>query len=133
MNKEEMRYNPETGEELYRDIRKIEIVYQDRKMKFDMPGWYPADNDEGIFDKEDMKVYSKAINRLKAESEGLLLPEQIREIRRMLKLTQHQAGEVIGGGKRAFQKYESGEVIPSRAASNLLKVLNMQPALLSIL
>lgn len=72
MNKEEKRYNPETGEELYRDIRTIEIMYQDSKMKFDMPGWYTADNDEGIFDKDDMKVYSKAINRLKAESEGLL-------------------------------------------------------------
>lgn len=133
MKKDEVRYNPETGEELYRDVRTIEIVYQGNKMEFAMPGWYPKDNDEGVFDKDDMKVYSKAINRLKAESEGLLLPEQIRKIRRMLKLTQYQAGEVIGGGKRAFQKYESGEVLPSRAASNLLKVLRSQPALLNIL
>lgn len=133
MDKQKVRYNPETGEELYRDVRQIEIIYQSSKMKFDMPGWYPTDNNNGIFDKEDMKVYSKAINRLKAEREGLLLPEQIRKIRKTLKLTQHQAGEMIGGGRKAFQKYESGEILPSRAASNLLRLLNYQPTLLNVL
>lgn len=48
---------------------------------------------------------------------------EIRAIRKKLKLTQVQAGTILGGGKKAFQKYESGEILPSRAISNLLRVL----------
>lgn len=54
---------------------------------------------------------------------------EIRAIRKKLKLTQIQAGTILGG-KKAFQKYESGEILPSRAISNLLRVLAAQPSLL---
>ena len=54
---------------------------------------------------------------LKARVEGLLEPEEIRRIRKKLHLTQEAAGLVIGGGPRAFQKYESGDLLPSRAIS----------------
>ena len=75
-------------------------------------------------------VHDRAINELKAEVENLLLPADIRSIRKKLKLTQVQAGTILGGGKKAFQKYESGEIPPSRAISNLLKLLSLQPNLL---
>ena len=48
-------------------------------------------------------------------------------------ITQIQAGLLLGGGKRAFQKYESGDVIPSRAISNLLRLLSNNPSLLKTL
>ena len=54
---------------------------------------------------------------------------EIRAIRKKLKLTQVQAGTILGG-KKTFQKYESGEILPSRAISNLLRVLAAQPSLL---
>ena len=99
-----------------------------------MPGWYPAGEEcEATFTQEDLKVYDKEIKVLKAEAEHLLLPEEIRSIRKRLKLTQVQAGLILGGGKRAFQKYESGDVLPSRAISNLLRLLSVNPALLSTL
>ena len=44
-----------------------------------------------------------------------------------------QAGLLLGGGKRAFQKYENGDVLPSRAISNLLRLLSNNPALLKTL
>ena len=40
---------------------------------------------------------------------------------------------IRGGGKRAFQKYESGDVLPSRAISNLLRLLSNNLALLKTL
>ena len=98
-----------------------------------MPGWYPKDNDEGTFSDEDMKFSDKALNQLKAEAEHLLQPGEIRAIRKKLKLTQVQAGTILGGGKKAFQKYESGEILPSRAISNLLRILEAQPGLLQMI
>lgn len=130
----DVRYDVETGVELKRDIRPFTITYQGQSKTFDMPGWYPAANEcEPTFTQDDLKVYDKAIKELKAETEQLLLPAEIRSIRKRLKLTQVQAGLVLGGGKRAFQKYENGEVLPSRAISNLLRLLSSNPALLKTL
>ena len=99
-----------------------------------MPGWYPSGNEcDTTFTQDDLKVYGKAIKELEAEVEHLLLPAEIRSIRKRLKLTQIQAGLLLGGGKRAFQKYESGDVLPSRAISNLLRLLSSNPALLKTL
>jgi HTH-type transcriptional regulator/antitoxin MqsA len=61
-----------------------------------------------------MKISDRALNRLKARTEGLLEPEDIRRIRKRLGLTQEAAGELIGGGPRAFEKYENGDLLPSR-------------------
>ena len=70
-----------------------------------------------------MKVSDRALNRLKARTEGLLEPEEIKRIRKKLGLTQEAAGEIIGGGPRAFQKYETGDLLPSRAISSALALL----------
>jgi len=45
----------------------------------------------------------------------------------------HAAGEIIGGGPRAFQKYEAGDLLPSRAISSALTLLDHNPEGLTIL
>ena len=60
-----------------------------------------------------------------------LLPEDIRRIRMKLGLTQEQAGERIGGGRRAFSKYESGSVQPSAGVANYLRALDRYPHLMN--
>jgi HTH-type transcriptional regulator / antitoxin MqsA len=54
-------------------------------------------------------------------------------MRRKLGLTQEQAGQLIGGGPRAFQKYETADLLPSRAISSALALLDYNPASLTIL
>jgi HTH-type transcriptional regulator/antitoxin MqsA len=98
-----------------------------------MPGWYGDRPDDGIFDADDMKISDRALNRLKARTEGLLEPEEIKRIRKKIGLTQEAAGQLIGGGPRAFQRYESGDLLPSRAISSALVLLDHNPAALSVL
>jgi len=62
----EIFINPETGEILRRDIRPIEFTYKGEKIIVEMPGWYPADNDDGLFSQEDMKVSDAALKYLKS-------------------------------------------------------------------
>ncbi|MBP2638662.1 MAG: transcriptional regulator, family, partial [Firmicutes bacterium] len=76
---------------------------------------------------DDMKVSDRALNRLKAQAAHLQSPEEIRRIRKAFHLTQAQAGALIGGGPSAFQKYESGDLLPSKAISNFLHFLQLTP------
>jgi HTH-type transcriptional regulator/antitoxin MqsA len=118
---------------MHRGVRPMTLTYKDESITFDMPGWYCDQSEEGIHTGADMKVSDRVLNRLKARSEGLLEPEEIRRIRKKLKLTQEAAGQIIGGGPRAFQKYESGDLLPSRAISSALILLDHDPKTLAVL
>ena len=60
-------------------------------------------------------------------------PEEIRAIRRQLGLSQVEAGQLIGGGPRAFTKYEAGTVRPSASVISLLRILQADPTTLATL
>lgn len=124
---------PLTGAPMHRDVRPMTLTYKGEKITFNMPGWYCDESVESIHTGEDMKVSDRMLNRLKARIEGLLEPEEIRRIRKKLHLTQEVAGLVIGGGTRAFQKYESGDLLPSRAISSALVLLDHNPEALMVL
>lgn len=62
-----------------------------------------------------------------------LTPDRIRAIRESLGLTQEEAGRLLGGGPRAFTKYETGTLEPTTAANSLLRVLEGYPDALWIL
>jgi HTH-type transcriptional regulator/antitoxin MqsA len=124
----EKRVHPETGEELHRDIRPFIVRYEGRTRKVDLPGWYPTKKGgDAVHVGEDMDVVSRALAELKAEVHDLLTPQEVRAIRLRLKLSQRKAGEILGGGPRSFQKYESGEVLVSRAMTQLLRLLERDP------
>ena len=124
---------PETGAPMHRDTRPMTLTYKGETITFDMPGWYCDTSDESIHTGADMKISDRMLNHLKARGEDLLTPEEIRRIRRKLELSQAAAGEVIGGGPRAFQKYEAGDLLPSRAISSALLLLDHDRSALSIL
>jgi HTH-type transcriptional regulator/antitoxin MqsA len=109
------------------------LTYKGESITFNMPGWYCDSSDESIHTGQDMKVSDRMLNRLKARVEGLLDPDEVRRIRKRLNISQTEAGQMIGGGPRAFQKYESGDLLPSRAISSALTLLDHDPKGLSVL
>jgi HTH-type transcriptional regulator/antitoxin MqsA len=127
------RIHHETGAVMTRGIRPMTLSYKEHSIVVEMPGWYAEGVAEGIHSGDDMKVSDRALHRLKAQAEGLLLPEEVRRIRRKLGLSQREAGLVIGGGPNAFQKYEAGDTVVSHAISSALRVLEVHPDALSIL
>jgi HTH-type transcriptional regulator/antitoxin MqsA len=122
-----------TGAPMRRDVRPLTLSYKGESITFDMPGWYSDSSDESTHTGADMRVSDRMLNRLKARTEGLLEPEEIRRIRKKLGLTQADAGQIIGGGPRAFQKYETGDLLPSRAISSALVLLDHDPGALTVL
>ena len=124
---------PLTGAPMHRGIKPMTLSYKGLSITIDMPGWYCDQSDESIHTGDDMKISDRGLNRLKARIEGLLEPAAIKRIRKKLGLTQALAGELIGGGPRAFQKYETGELLPSRAISSALVLLDHAPENLAVL
>ena len=67
------------------------------------------------------------------KSNLVIAPNEIRAIRERLGLTQVEAGELLGGGPRAFTKYEAGSVKPAASVINLLRLLEADPSMLATL
>jgi HTH-type transcriptional regulator/antitoxin MqsA len=129
MTNVETRIHPETGAVLRRCVQRRKLDYKGVEREFDVPGWWPADEGgDGILEANDIRVMDAAYRELRAEAAERLKAEEVRRIRTRLKLSQRRAGEILGGGPRAFQKYESGEVVVSRPMANLLLLLDRDPS-----
>lgn len=79
-------------------------------------------------------VYDINMGRRKGTSgREPLSAQEVKRIRESLGLTQVEAAELLGGGLRAFQKYESGATKPAATTSNLLRLLDADPSALRTL
>ena len=68
-----------------------------------------------------------------SQSTSGISPEEIRAIRTDLGLSQVEAGKLLGGGPRAFTKYEAGTVKPAASVVALLRVLEANPSAITTL
>ncbi|MFO0004986.1 MAG: type II TA system antitoxin MqsA family protein, partial [bacterium] len=87
-----------------------------------VPGWYPDDDGDSIHTGAELAESDQVFQELKAAYAA-----HVRRVRKRLKLTQEEAGRIIGGGRRAFQRYESGTTPPSDAAVGLIALLERHP------
>lgn len=125
----ETRIHPETGKILRRDVRPQVVTFGSFSRTVNVPGWYPEDDSGSIHSGEDLVESDHVFRELK-----MAYAAHVRRIRKdKLKLTQEEAGRLIGGGRRAFQKYESGATPPSEAAVGLIELLDRHPEELEFL
>ncbi len=118
---------------MQRGTRPVTLSYKGASLTIDMPGWYCDQSDASAFSDQDLKFSNRALNRLKASVEGLLEPAEIRRIRKRLRMSQEQAGELIGGSANTFNKCEAGDMLPMRAVNNVLILLDYNPSMLALL
>ena len=118
----ETRVHPVTGKALRRDVRQQAVVVGSMSRTVDVPGWYPEDDSDAIHSGADLRELDEAYKELREEYAA-----HVKSVRKQLGLTQEEAGVIIGGGKRAFQKYESGRTPPSVAAVGLIELLARHP------
>lgn len=124
----EMRIHPETGKTLRRDVRKHVVKFGSMTRVVDLPGWYPDDDSDTIHSGADLVEADRVFAELRSAYAA-----HVRKVRKRLKLTQEEAGLLIGGGRRAFQKYESGAMPPSDAAVGLIEILDRHPEEIEVL
>jgi HTH-type transcriptional regulator/antitoxin MqsA len=109
-------------------VKKQIYTYKGKSIELEQPGLWCDICDEGILSGGDIGKTEKAFEDFKSKVDGILLPEEIRYIRKnILKLTQEEAGRLFGGGKNGFSRYERGEIKPMPAISTLLKMFERHP------
>jgi len=119
---------PECGGEMRFEKKPEVLSYRGHEKTIQTLGWWCTKCGEGILTGKSLVAHAKAFQGLKAEVDGVLGPKQVTEVRQALGLSQRRAGELLGGGPRAFQKYESGSQIPSVPMSHLLTLLARDPS-----
>lgn len=106
-------------------------TYRGKTTIINQAGNYCDNCGEAIFNSEESEQYIRAVKSFRAQVDADLLdPSEVKRIRKQLGLTQRQAGEVFGGGLRAFSQYERGETRQSKSTDKLLRLLDKHPELL---
>ena len=124
---------PESGHEMRRSVRTLTLAYKGHSETFDIPGWYCDGCGEGVHSGRDMTASDRALHRAIARAEGLLVPQEIRRIRKLLCLTQSEAERLTGLAPGVFRNYESGNALVARAVSGLLVLLERYPGGLALI
>lgn len=88
---------------------------------------------EEFINEERVGPINKKLDALYREVEGLLQPQEIVEIRKKFGYSQEEFAEIVGGGPKAFAKYEKGTVTQSRSMDNLLRILRDSSDAMAIL
>jgi HTH-type transcriptional regulator / antitoxin MqsA len=118
---------PECGSEMRHEKHADVLSYRGHERTIQTLGWWCMQCGEGILSGAPLRAHAKAFQTLKAEVDGVLGPKEVTRVREALGLSQRKAGELLGGGPRAFQKYESGSQTPSVPMSHLLTLLARDP------
>lgn len=113
---------------MQRGVRAQTVRFGSLARTVDVPGWYPEDDSDSIHSGADLAVSDQVFEELRAAYAA-----HVKQVRKKLRLTQEEAGVLIGGGKRAFQKYERGALAPSDAMVALLEILNRHPEELDLI
>lgn len=115
----------------YHQTKPMTLRYKSSSITVEQPGFWCDECGEGVIGGDDRKATQKKLQTLRAQIDGLLTPDKIKQAREKLKLTQLNASEIFGGGVNAFSRYERGETPIPRPLSQLLIILKNHPTLLS--
>lgn len=124
----------ESGRPMARGEKLVTLKVDGRTFEYRQPGWWcslddPDDLDGQLVD-EDNQVAEMARRSARAIAKGEAFPPVlIRAIRVRCGLSQRDAGEVFGTGEKSFEKYEGGQIPPSKPTQRLLRLAMERPDL----
>ncbi len=107
--------------------RAAPVEYKGERTSVDVQAWWCNACNDGIMEGAALVAVERAFIELRAKAQETLLPEQVASVRKQLGISQREASEVLGGGRNAFQRYETGQVPVSEPMKNLLVLLGNDP------
>jgi HTH-type transcriptional regulator / antitoxin MqsA len=105
----------------------IDVEHKGKKGQIAQCKWKCGHCNSDLFDDALGKQNRRAWVRFQNEVEGVPTGPQIRAMRRALRLSSEEAGALLGGGPKAFSKYENEEIVPTGAMRKLLNYFVRKP------
>ena len=126
--------SPESGRPMVRGEKLVTLSVDGQTFHYRQPGWWcsPDDPDDldGQLVDDDNLVAEMARRTAQALARGEPFPPVlIRAIRLRCGLSQRDAGKVFGTGEKSFEKYEAGQIPPSKPTRRLLRLAMERPDL----
>lgn len=124
----------ESGRPMMRGDKLVTLKVNGKAFEYRQPGWWcslddPDDLDGQLVD-EDNLVAEMARRTAQAIARGEAFPPVlIRAIRLRCGLSQRDAGDLFGTGEKSFEKYEAGQIPPSKPTQRLLRLAMERPDL----
>jgi HTH-type transcriptional regulator / antitoxin MqsA len=127
MRKAKTQPCPSCGGKMRFEKRTDTLLYKGQERPIQTQAWWCEACDEAILAGDALRARELEFQKLKAEVDQVLAPAEVAAVRSRLGLSQRKAGELLGGGPRAFQKYEAGTQAVSAPMSHLLTLLANDP------
>lgn len=113
------------------EVRDESYSYRGQTITFKQEAEYCPACGESIMNDAQAKEMSEKIASFRAEVDKAFLPsEEIKRIRKKLRISQQEAATIFGGGINAFSMYERGQARQHKSTDILLRVLDRHPDLL---
>jgi HTH-type transcriptional regulator/antitoxin MqsA len=104
-----------------------QVVFRDQKKDVEaLSGFRCGACGEIEYDQASAERYADAGDALVIEARRVV-GDELRRIRKRLRINQVEASKLTGGGHNAFSRYETGKVIPTSAVINLFRLLDRHP------
>lgn len=110
------------------EVREAPIRYRGFTLPYQLKAEWEVDGDEALIHPKEALERDKAYSSLRDFVDVCSSAASIKQLRESLNLTQREAGELLGGGANAFQKYESGSTEVSQPMLNLLRLVANDPS-----
>jgi len=122
------------SENIHENISSKTFSYKGKSVSFDGFISYDCNNcGESFPDETQLDEIEPKLRDFHREVDGLLTPAEIKSIRKKLGFSQEAFGNVLGGGEKAFARYETGTVTQSKPMDNLLRIIQVNPTALEII
>ena len=126
--------SPESGRPMVRGDKLVTLQVEGEPFEYRQPGWWcslddPTDLDGQLVDDDNLVAEMARRTALAIVKGEAFPPILIRAIRLRCKLSQRDAGELFGTGEKSFEKYEAGQIPPSKPTQRLLRLAMERPDL----
>lgn len=112
----------ECGSEMVRSTEPISGTFRDEEFLVDgIPHHICVNCGEIAFGLKEADEYALKVKEAYRNAHGLLSPREIREIRNGFNLTQKEFEAVIGVGKTAVSRWETGALVQPKSEDNLMR------------
>ena len=133
-NYPETMASAESGRPMSRGEKLVTLQVHGQTFEYRQPGWWcslddPDDLDGQLVDDDNMVAEMARRTAIAIAKGEAFPPVLIRAIRLRCGLSQRDAGELFGTGEKSFEKYEAGEIPPSKPTQRLLRLAMERPDL----